>query len=106
MMMTLQKKKKSLYLTVCHKHSIDATDPHVNLSSKHNLDAHINLEEKEEERKRISKPFHWMMNIGPLKKFLTDHYVYMNIHYHMDCARTHVHTCKLTKLPLTMRPWI
>ena len=29
-----------------------------------------------------------MMNIGPLKKFLTDHYVYMNICYHMDYAPT------------------
>ena len=56
-------------------------------------------------KKRISKPFCWMMNIGLLKKFLTDHYVYMNIHYHMDYARTHVHTW-ITKLPLTMTPWI
>ena len=27
-------------------------------------------------KKRISKPFHQMMNIGLLNKFLTDHYVY------------------------------
>ena len=31
------------------------------------------------------------MNIGPPKKFLTDLYVYMNIHYHIDYASTHVH---------------
>ena len=35
-------------------------------------------------KKRNSKLFHWMMNMGLLKKFLTDHYVYMNIHYHTD----------------------
>ena len=42
-----------------------ATDPH-ELSSKHNLDAHINLEEEEEEEDC------WMMNIGSPKKFQTD----------------------------------
>ena len=31
---------------------------------------------KKKMEKRTSKPFCWMMNIGPLKKFLTDHYVY------------------------------
>ena len=32
-----------------------------------------------------------MMNIGILKRFLTDHYAYMNIHYQMDYAHTHAH---------------
>ena len=41
-----------------------------------------------------------MMNTGPLKKFLADHYVYMSIHYHMDYAHTHVHI-QITRLPLT-----
>ena len=40
-------------------------------------------------KKRISKLSPWMMNIGPLKRLLTDHYAYMNIHYYTD----YVHTC-------------
>ena len=60
---------------------------------------------KKKKKKRISKLFHWMMNIGPPKKFLTDHYVFMNICYHTDYAHTHVHM-QTIKLLLTTRPWI
>ena len=60
---------------------------------------------KKKMKKRTSKPFHWRMNIGLLKKFLTDHYVYMNIHYHMDYAPIHVHI-QMTKPPLISKPWI
>ena len=56
-------------------------------------------------KKRTSKPFHWRMNIGLLKKFLTDHYVYMNICNHKDYALTHVHI-RITKPPLILKPWI
>ena len=61
-------------------------DPH-ELSFKHDLEAHITWKKK----KRISKPFLWMMKIGLPKKFLTDLYVYMNIHCHTDYAHTHVY---------------
>ena len=56
-------------------------------------------------KKRISKLFHWIMNIGLPKKFPTDHCVYMNIHYHTDYAHANVHI-QLTKPLLTMIPWI
>ena len=79
-----------------------ATDP-CKLSSKHNLDAHINLEEEEEEEdfQTVSLDDE---HLTP-KEFLTDLYVYMNIHYHTDYAHTCVHM-QTTKLLLTMRPWI
>ena len=56
-------------------------------------------------KKETSKLFHWSMNIGLLKKFLTDHYAYMNIHDHMDYAPTCVHI-QITKPPLILKPWI
>ena len=80
-----------------------APDPQA-LSSKHTLHTSIHLEEEEDEEED-STLFHWRMNIGLLKKFLTDHYVYTNIHYHMDYAPTHVHI-QITKPPLISKPWI
>ena len=56
---------------------------------------------KEKMEKRTSKLFQWMMNIGPQKKFLADHYVYMNIYYHTDCVHIWI-----INLPLTVTPWI
>ena len=56
-------------------------------------------------KKRISKLSLWTMNIGLLNRFLTDHYAYMNIHYHTDYVCTHVHM-QITRLHPTLRPWI
>ena len=74
------------------------------LSSKHTLNAYIYLEEEDDEGEDFQTVF-WMMNIGPPKKFLTDHYVYMNICYLKDYAHTCVHM-QTIKLLLTLRPWI
>ena len=58
--------------------------------SKHTLATYEHLgEEADEEEDFQTVP--WMINIGILKRFLTDHCAYMNIHYHMDYAHTHVH---------------
>ena len=49
---------------------------------------HLKDEADEEEDFQLCP---WTMSIGLLKRFLTDHYVYMNIHYHTDYAHTCVH---------------
>ena len=56
-------------------------------------------------KKRIFKLFHWMTKTGPLKKSLTDHCAYTNIHYHMDYACTHAHA-QITNPPPVSKPWI
>ena len=56
-------------------------------------------------KKRISKSSPWTMNIGLLKRFLTDHCAYTNLHYHTDYADTHVNMW-ITRLRSISRPWI
>ena len=78
-----------LNLTVHHQFStIHLTLEHYLLNTPLTL---IYTWRKKKMKKRIFKPFHWMMNTGLLKKSLTDHCAYMNIHYHMDYAHTSVH---------------
>ena len=103
MMMTPQK-MRFLPLTVHHKCST------MHMIHDHYLPSTplmplFTWKKKKMKKKRNSKQFHWIINIGLLKKFLTDHYVYRNIHYHMDYAPTHVHIW-ITKPPLISKPWI
>ena len=39
--------------------------------------------------KKTSRWYLWMMNTGLLKKHLKEHYVFMNMVYHMDYVHTH-----------------
>ena len=101
--MLTPQKMKFLHLTADHKYSI--TD----LILKHQIQdttlTSMYTCRKRKMKKTISKPFHWTMKTQPLKKFLTDHCAYKNIHYHMDYAHTHVHR-QITRLLPTSRPLI
>ena len=101
-MMTPQK-MKFLCLTVYHKYGT------MHLIHKHYLPSTpltlIYTCKKKKMKKRTSRLFHWTMNIGLLKKFLTDHYAYMNINYHTDYVCTHVHIW-ITKPPPILNLWI
>ena len=73
--------------------------------SNHTLATYEHLEEEEAAEEEDFQTIPLMMNIGLLKRFLTDHYAYMNIPYHMEYACTHVHMW-ITRLHPTLRPWI
>ena len=89
LMIMIPHKMKFLCLAAHHKYStLHLTQDHHLPSTPLSL---INTWKKKQMKKRISKPSPWMMNIGLLKRFLTDHYANMNIHCHMDCALTHAH---------------
>ena len=82
-----------------------AHDPQ-SLSPKCNLHASIHLEEEDKEedfQTILLDDEHWTTEL--LKKFQTDHYIYTNIHYHMDYTPTCVHI-RITKPPLILKPWI
>ena len=66
-------------------------------TSRGTLDAQV--------KKRISRLYSWMMNIGLLKKSLTEHYAYTNISDHMDYACICPHMQTTCFLPMS-RPWI
>ena len=87
-MIMIPQKMNFLHLTACHKYST------LHLTQDHHLPSTplplMNTWKKEQLKKRISKLSPWTMNIGLLKRFLTDHCAYMNIHYHTDYAYTHV----------------
>ena len=100
LMMLTPQKRKLLLLTSVHKYNL--TD----LTLEHQLPRKplMPMYTLKKMKKRIFRLYPWMMLIGLLKKFLTDHYVYMNIHYHMDYASTHVHMQTTRLLPMS-RPW-
>ena len=98
----LPQKMMFRHLITHHKYST------LHLTQDHHLPCTLTtyehlVEEAAEEEDFQTVP--WTMNIGLLKRFLTDHYAYMNIHYHMDYACTCVHM-QITRLPSTWRPWI
>ena len=58
-------------------------------------------EDEEEDFQMVPLP----MNTGPLKKHLKEHYVFMNMVYHMDYANTHA-LMQTIKLSPTWTVWI
>ena len=56
-------------------------------------------------KKKISRQYPWMMNMGLLKKHLTELSVFMNMGYLMDYASTHVLMQTITLFP-TWTVWI
>ena len=70
-------------------------------ASKQTLDAHVYLEEDEEEDFQTVPldDTHWTTEEVP-----TDHYAHMNIPYHMAYVHIHIHMQTISLLP-TSRPW-
>ena len=100
LMMLTPQKMKLLHLTSVHKYNI--TDPTLEHQLPSTLLVPMYIWKKM--KKRISKPSPWMMNIGQLRKSLTDLCAYTNIPYNTDYAHTHVHM-QITRLLPTLRPW-
>ena len=56
-------------------------------------------------KRKTSRWYLWMMNTGLLKKHLKEHYVFMNMVYHMDYVCSHA-LMQTIKLSPTWTVWI
>ena len=94
--------------TTSHIHSLIAGHSVVSIIPDHDptlILLYIYTETKKVTLRRISKLYHWMMNIQWLNRFLTDHYAYMIIYPCMNFA----HSCapmQITWHLPTQMPWI